>query len=188
MEPTFLCLHNFLSFRDNSIDLTPISCAAMVGENGSGKSSLLDAVTWALFGQATKGGVRELDNYVTGGEPECQVELQFRLNGDLYKVVRGRSIKRNKSTLEIFMHNGTDWQAISEKNITETQKKIEDILRMDYRTFTASALVLQGQSDSFTASMTDTERKEALGRILGLDIWDRMQELAREKARNMKVR
>jgi exonuclease SbcC len=186
MEPTFLCLHNFLSFRDNSIDLTPISCAAMVGENGSGKSSLLDAVTWALFGQATKGGVRELDNYVTRGEPECQVELQFRLNGDMYRVVRGRSIKRNKSTLEIFMHNGTDWQAISEKNITETQKKIEDILRMDYRTFTASALVLQGQSDSFTASMTDTERKEALGRILGLDVWDRMQELAREKTRNLR--
>lgn len=186
MEPTFLNLHNFLSFKDSSIDLTPISCAAMVGENGSGKSSLLDAVTWALFGQATKGGVRELDNYVTRGEPECQVELRFRLNGDLYKVVRGRSIKRNKSTLEIFMYNGTDWQAISEKNITETQKKIEDILRMDYRTFTASALVLQGQSDSFTASMTDTERKEALGRILGLDIWDRMQELARERARNLK--
>lgn len=184
MEPTYLNLYNFLSFRDNSIDLIPISCAAMVGENGSGKSSLLDAITWALFGQATKGGLRDLDNYVTRGEPECQVELQFRLNGDMYRVVRGRSIKRNKSTLEIFMHNGTDWLPISEKNITETQKKIEEILRMDYRTFTASALVLQGQSDSFTASMTDQERKEALGRILGLDIWDRMQELARERVRN----
>ncbi|MGI6079160.1 MAG: ATP-binding protein [Fastidiosipilaceae bacterium] len=186
MEPTLLNLHNFLSFKEESIDLSPITCTALVGENGAGKSSLLDAVTWALFGQATKGGVRELDNYVTRGEPECKVELQFRLNGDMYRVVRGRSIKRNKSTLEVFMHNGTDWQAISEKNITETQKKIEDILRMDYRTFTASALVLQGQSDSFTASMTDQERKEALGRILGLDIWDRMQELAREKARNLR--
>jgi exonuclease SbcC len=186
VEPTLLNLHNFLSFKEESIDLSPITCTALVGENGAGKSSLLDAVTWALFGQATKGGVRELDNYVTRGEPECKVELQFRLNGDMYRVVRGRSIKRNKSTLEVFMHNGTDWQAISEKNITETQKKIEDILRMDYRTFTASALVLQGQSDSFTASMTDQERKEALGRILGLDIWDRMQELAREKARNLR--
>lgn len=186
MEPTYLNLHNFLSFREESIDLNPISCAAMVGENGSGKSSLLDAVTWALFGQATKGGARELDNYVTRGEPECRVELQLRLNGDLYKVVRGRSIKRNKSTLEAFIHNGSDWQPISEKNITETQKKIEDILRMDYRTFTASALVLQGQSDSFTANMTDQERKEALGRILGLDIWDRMQDTARERARDLK--
>lgn len=186
MEPTLLNLHNFLSFKEESIDLSPITCTALVGENGAGKSSLLDAVTWALFGQATKGGVRELDNYVTRGEPECKVELQFRLNGDMYRVVRGRSIKRNKSTLEVFMHNGTDWQAISEKNITETQKKIEDILRMDYRTFTASALVLQGQSDSFTAAMTDQERKEALGRILGLDIWDRMQELARERVRNLK--
>ncbi len=187
MEPVKLTLHNFLSYREESVALDSVTCAALVGENGAGKSSLLDALTWCLFGQGTKGGARELDNYVTRGESEAQVEVQFRLNGATYRVVRGRSIARNKSTLEFFIWDAGDWRALSGKTIAETQKAIEDALRMDYRTFTASSLILQGQADAFTANMTDQERKEALARILGLDVWDKMQEWAREKARGLKA-
>lgn len=186
MEPIRLDLENFLSYRRESVDLTPVTCGALIGENGAGKSSLLDAVTWALYGQGTKGGARELDNYVTRGETEGRVELEFRLNGSTYKVVRGRSIARNKSTLEFFILEGDNWRPLSGKSLAETQAVIEQTLRMDYRTFTASSLVLQGQSDAFTANMTDQERKEALARILGLDIWDRLQERAREKVRGLK--
>lgn len=187
MEPVKLDLHNFLSYREESVALDSVTCAALVGENGAGKSSLLDALTWCLFGQGTKGGARELDNYVTRGENEARVEVQFKLNGSTYRVVRGRSIARNKSTLEFFIRDAGDWRALSGKTIAETQKAVEDALRMDYRTFTASSLILQGQADAFTANMTDQERKEALARILGLDIWDKMQERAREKNRALKA-
>ncbi|MGE5594158.1 MAG: AAA family ATPase [Betaproteobacteria bacterium] len=187
MEPIRLDLENFLSYRRESVDLSPVTCGALVGENGAGKSSLLDAITWALFGQGTKGGVRDLDNYVTRGEKESKVELQFKLNGSTYRVVRGRSVARNKSTLEFFVMDGDRWRPLSGKTIAETQAVIESTLRMDYRTFTASSLILQGQADAFTANMTDQERKEALARILGLDLWDRMQEAAREKVRALKT-
>lgn len=187
MEPVLLDLHNFLSYRRETVDLSPITCAALTGENGAGKSSLLDALTWALFGRGTRGGTKELDNYVTRGEKEARVEVQFRLNGATYKVVRGRSIARNKSTLEFFIQDDENWRPLSGKTLTQTQKIIEETLRMDYRTFTASALVLQGQADAFTANMTDQERKEALARILGLDLWDRMQERARAKVRQLKA-
>lgn len=187
MEPVRIDLENFLSYRRETVDLTPVTCGALVGENGAGKSSLLDAITWALFGQGTKGGAKDLDNYVTRGETEGRVELEFRLNGGTYRVIRGRSIARNKSTLEFFVLDGNKWRPLSGKTIAETQAVIESTLRMDYRTFTASSLVLQGQADAFTANMTDQERKEALARILGLDLWDRMQERAREKARTLKA-
>ncbi len=193
MEPVKLHLENFLSYRDESVDLEPVYCAALTGANGSGKSSLLDGVLFAIFGQGTKGGARELDNYVTRGQTEGRVELEFRLNGSTYRVVRGRSIARNKSTLEFFVRD-TDgdtgnprWVALSGKTIAETQAVIEQTLRMDYRTFTASSLVLQGGADAFTANMTDQERKEALAQILGLDLWDRLQERAREKVREIKA-
>lgn len=185
MEPTKLTLSNFLSYRDDSIDLDPVACAALVGDNGAGKSSLLDALTWALYGQGTKGGARDLDNYVTRGEAEARVDLEFRLQGQMYRVVRARNAAKGKSVLELFVLDD-GWRALSGKTITETQATIEQTLRMDYRTFTSSALVLQGQSDSFTAAMTDAERKDALGRILGLDIWDKLQERAREKCRGLK--
>jgi len=187
MEPVRIDLENFLSYRRETVDLTPVTCAALAGANGAGKSSLLDAITWALFGQGTKGGVKDIDNYVTRGETEGRVELEFRLNGNTYRVARGRSIARNKSTLEFFILDGDRWRPLSGKTIAETQAVIESTLRMDYRTFTASSLILQGQADAFTANMTDQERKEALARILGLDLWDRMQERAREKARTLKA-
>jgi len=187
MEPVRIDLENFLSYRRETVDLTPVTCGALVGENGAGKSSLLDAITWALFGQGTKGGAKDLDNYVTRGQTEGRVELEFRLNGSTYRVVRGRSVARNKSTLEFFVLDGDRWRPLSGKTIAETQAVIESTLRMDYRTFTASSLILQGQADAFTANMTDQERKEALARILGLDLWDRMQERAREKARALKA-
>lgn len=187
MEPVKLRLENFLSYRDELVDLESVHCAALTGANGSGKSSLLDGVLFALFGRGTKGGIKDLDNYVTRGETEGRVELEFRLNGSTYRVIRGRSIARNKSTLEFFVLDGDRWRPLSGKTIAETQAIIESTLRMDYRTFIASSLILQGQADAFTANMTDQERKEALARILGLDLWDRMQERAREKARTLKA-
>lgn len=182
MEPIRLIMHNFTSYRDETVQFDGVSCAALTGENGSGKSSLLDAITWILFGLGTRG--KDLDNYVTRGESECLVELHFRLNGNLYRVVRGRSRQRSKSTLEFFVQDGPDWRPLSAKAITDTQLIIEQTLRMDYRTFTASSLILQGQADSFTANLTDAERKEVLARILGLDLWAQLQERAKEKARS----
>lgn len=187
MDPVRLSLRNFLSYRDETIDLALVQCAALVGENGAGKSSLLDAIMWCLYGQGTKGGPRELDNYVTRGETECRVELDFRLAGQTYRVIRGRNVARNKSTLEFYLHDGDEWRPLSGKTIGETQATIDAVLRMDYRSLTASALTLQGQADALTADMTDAERKEVLGRILGLDIWDQMQERVREKIRGLKA-
>jgi exonuclease SbcC len=187
VDPIRVKLNNFLSYTDEEVDLTGVTCAAVCGPNGAGKSSLMtDALTWCLFGQGTKGGVKELDNYVTRGQVECRVELDLRLAGQTYRVIRGRSTK-GKSTLEVFIQDAGDWHPISGKTIAETQAAIEGILRMNYPTFTASALVLQGQSDTLTANMTDAERKEVLARILGLDVWDRMQERVREKGRGLKA-
>ncbi|MBC7106758.1 MAG: SMC family ATPase, partial [Firmicutes bacterium] len=181
MKPTYLRLNNFLSYRDAEIDLSGINLAALVGENGAGKSSILDAILFALFGESTKGGPKALDQHVTRGESDCRVEFGFELNGSRYAVVRSRSIARNKSSLEFFAMDGTQPRPLSGRTIADTQRIVEQTLRMDYRTFTAASMILQGQADEFTANMTDQERKEVLARILGLDLWDRLQERVRER-------
>lgn len=187
MEPIKLSLHNFARYRDEELDFRPISAAAIVGPNGSGKSSLVDSLLYALCGESTKGGSRSLDNHVTAGESECLVTLEFALHGQTYRVIRGRSVARNKSTLEFAVQDGAEWRPLGGKTLSEVQAAIEQTLRMDYRTFTASSLILQGKSDSFTSDMTDAERKEALARILGLDVWDRVQEAAKDRLREIKA-
>ncbi len=183
MEPCSLSLKNFTSYRNVTVDLSGISCAALVGINGAGKSSLLDAITWVLYGQATKGGSRDMDNYVTRGQSECQVAMPFNLGDNTFLVRRTRDIAKGKSLLEFLVKTGEDkWRDLGGRTLADTQAIIESTLRMDYRTFTASSLILQGQSDSFTSNMTDGERMDALMRILGLDLWKTLQEQTRKVA------
>lgn len=183
MNPVEIKLKNFTSYKEETVNLEGVDIAVATGENGAGKSSLAtDAITWCLFGEGSKGGKKNMNDYVRRGEQECRVELQFKLGNDLYRVVRHRSVAKDKTMLEFFVwgmdpQDGTEkWLPRSGKGIAETQEIIERTLRMDYRTFTSSSLILQGKSDSFTSDMTDAERKDAMCRILGLDIWDRLLE------------
>lgn len=182
MQPVQITLKNFTSYKDETVNFDGFDIAVATGENGAGKSSLVtDSITWCLFGEGSKGGKKNMNDYIKRGEQEGRVELQFRLGKDLYRVVRHRSTVKDKTLLEFFVAD-TDlagnitWIPRSGKSIAETQEIIENTLRMDYRTFTSSSLILQGKADSFTSDMTDAERKEALARILGLDIWDQLQE------------
>lgn len=183
MEPIRVKAQDFTCYKDVDIDLSPVSLAALVGPNGAGKSSLIDMILFALYGQSSKGGVKELDAHVRPGAEACRVEFDFRLGGETYRVLRIRDRKRQKSALEIFqLHGGGGLiLALSGKNIAETQEKIENLLRMDYDSITASAIILQGQSGNLTGNMTDGDRRKVFDRILGLDLYDLLLELAKER-------
>lgn len=187
MEPVRLKLENFTSYKDEVIDFSGIHCAAIVGRNGHGKSSIFDGMLVALFGQGPNGGVRELANYIsTNGEADgFRIEFDFRLQGVMYRVVRAYNEARGRHILEFFVKNGEDWNVLSEKSVRETQALIEEKLRMNYETFTASALSLQGCSDVFTGDMTDADRKKILAKILDLEIWDQMGKVTGEKIRDL---
>jgi exonuclease SbcC len=192
MNPVQIKLSNFTSYKDETVNLEGIDIAVATGENGAGKSSLVtDAITWCLFGEGSKGGKKALNDYVKRGEQECRVEIQFMLGREIYRVVRHRSAAKDKTLLEFFVQevdgdSGVpNWVARSGKGIAETQEIIEKTLRMDYRTFTSSSLILQGKADSFSSDMTDAERKEALARILGLDIWDQLQEKVKQQLKDL---
>ena len=72
MELVRLELKNFLSYREGELDFTGLHMAALVGPNGAGKSSLLDAITWALWGRTSRLD-RDQDHLVHRGEKEARV-------------------------------------------------------------------------------------------------------------------
>ena len=181
MQPTKIALQNFLSYGSVEVDLANLELAAVLGANGSGKSSLAtDAITWPLYGE---GRYKDIDKYIRQGQETATAELQFVLAGETYRVIRTRSNKgRGKSTLELAKLNGADWIPMSGTGIRETQERIRDLLRMDYDTFVSSCVLLQGEADRFTMA-TPGERMAIFSQIIGLDIYDQLQEAAKAKAR-----
>jgi len=186
MIPVRLHLYNFLCYRQvPPLDFEGLHLACLAGDNGSGKSALLDAMTWALWGKAR---ARRDDELIHHGQTEMEVEFEFLLGGSRYRVIRKRSSQRSgRSGLEL---QGWDesqgrFRSLTEPTIRATQTRIDGLLRMDYETFINSAFLLQGRADEFTIKPPG-ERKRILGEILGLDLFDELEAKARAKARGFK--
>lgn len=183
MIPLSLRLRNFMSYGEQvpPLDFTPITTACLTGDNGHGKSALLDAITWALWGQTR---AKSVDDIVRLGQEECEVEFVFDLEGDRYRVLRKRSL-RTRSGLSALELHGFDpatrsYRALSGNSIRDTEAKIAQLLHMNYDTFVNSVFVLQGRADEFTTRRPG-ERKRILSEILGLSVFDELQARARDR-------
>ena len=183
MIPLRLSVRNFLCYRDDvpPLDLQGVHVACLCGANGHGKSALLDAMTWCLWGQARTGS-RNHDGLISYGETECRVELDFLAQGQSYRAIRRRrSAGRGRSELDLFVLDDAEQpRAITGNTLNETNNRIRRLVGMDYDTFVNSAFLLQGRSDEFTRK-TPAERKEVLSSILGLGLYEIMQAAARDR-------
>jgi len=184
MVPVRLRLRNFLSYGEHSepLDFEQFHVACLSGGNGQGKSALLDAMTWALWGEARKSAeARKPDEELLRiGAREMEVDFEFDLEGERYRIVRAfyrtASGKTTKATLEFQVRDDAagGWRALTDTTTAKTQDLVTRTLRLDYDTFINSAFLLQGRSDEFTKKKP-TDRKQILARILGLDRFDRLQ-------------
>lgn len=181
MIPVELQVWNFLAYRDpGPLRLDGIHVACLVGPNGAGKSSLLDAITWCLWGKARTNTADEL---IHQGQDEMRVSLTFDQAGARYRVLRQRkSGKRGASLLEFQAWDAAAeaWVPMSEGSIRETQDKIDQTLRLDYDTFVNSAFLVQGRADEFTTK-TPSQRKQVLANVLGLAVWEVYEARAKER-------
>ncbi len=181
MIPYKLRLQNFLSYRESQLplDFTGMHLVCLIGENGHGKSALLDAVTWVVWGQARG---KSDDDLVHLGASEMQVEFEFGLAGQRYNIIRKRLIsgRSRKSELELAVWNEqeTGWQPLTEPTLKATQARIDALLKMDYHTFVHSAFLKQGAADAFSRALPSA-RKDILARILNLAQYDAYAERAK---------
>jgi exonuclease SbcC len=194
MIPIHLSIYGFLSYRDPvEIDFRRIDLACVSGSNGAGKSSLLDAVTWALFGQARK---RD-DSLINAQSGTAMVSLVFEFEGNLYRVQRSKT-REKTAMLEFQIWQGLDriqpnlpealgeWKPLTERTLRETEERIRQTLRMDYDTFTNASFFLQGKADQFT-QQAPGDRKRILSSILGLEVWEVYRQQAAERRRQVEL-
>lgn len=184
MIPLQLYVRNFMCYRDNvpPLDFSGIHLACLTGANGHGKSALLDAITWALWGKAR---AKRDDELIHQGQAEMEVEFTFELEGRVYRVIRKRdSTKQGRTLLDLQVQTpeGT-FRSIAESGVRATQEAINRLLRLDYETFTHSSFLLQGKADAFTIC-PPAERKQVLGEILGLGLYDEYEQRAKDKIKD----
>ncbi|MFK7847402.1 MAG: SbcC/MukB-like Walker B domain-containing protein [Rhodothermales bacterium] len=192
MVPVELSLSNFLSYgaEPQTLDFSQFHVACLSGKNGQGKSALLDAITWVLWGEARKssGGHKPDDELLRIGARRMKVELVFDVESVRYRVMRAYSRsatgKTSKAEMELqVLDTGTDeGRPLTQSSIRESQNFLNEILGLDYHTFINSAFLLQGRSDEFTKKKPN-ERKDILGRILNLGKYDKLSFMARDKQR-----
>src|SRR5215208_7083270 len=176
MIPLHLRISGFLSYRDRAeLDFRSFDLACISGHNGAGKSSLLDAITWALFGEA-RGKSSDVINLHSAA---AEVALTFSHEENTYRIQR--TLPRNKSTiLEFQVKDDEDWRALTEKTTRDTQARIEQTLRLDYDTFVNASFFLQGKADQFT-QQNPSRRKDVLSNILGLEMWEQYRNRSAER-------
>lgn len=185
MLPLKLTVENFMPYRgaQEPLMLEGLGIACLSGPNGAGKSSLLDAITWALWGRSRAGA--SADQLVAAQMSDMGVQLEFQSHGVDYRVERRhrRRASGGNTTLDFQMRDGPRWRSLTETSVRETTRKLVDTIRLDYDTFINSAFLVQGKADLFV-SQRPAERKRILGEILNLSVYDGYAQTARDMARD----
>ena len=169
---------NFLSSGNTptEINFAEVPTTLIVGTNGSGKSTMLDALCFVLFNKAFRKIIKnQLIN--STNEKECLVEIEFNISDKEYKVIRG--IKPN--IFEIWI-DGVLQNQVAASN--DQQKYLEDtILKLNYKSFTQ--IVILG-SASFVPFMqlSAAHRREVVEDLLDIKIFSTMNSILKEKIRN----
>ncbi|MCD6562393.1 MAG: AAA family ATPase [Thermoproteales archaeon] len=160
-----LKLKNFLSYSYLDLEF-PLGAVVFVGENGAGKSSILDAILFALYRENNRG--RGLQGLIKRGERSSTVELIFSSEGRNYKVVRELSFdgKRIQSDARLYEIEGDKEHIIAQK--TDVDRLIVQKTGIDKNIFLTSIYVRQGEIAKLI-EMRPAERKQIIGRLLGID-------------------
>lgn len=181
MIPQRLTLQNFLSYQQAVLDFRGLHTACICGANGAGKSSLLEAITWVIWGKCR--AEREDDILHTGAD-QGRVDFQFMSNDQIYRVIRSRQ-RGKSSVLEFQVSTGDNFRPLSAKGLRATQDAIIEAIKLDYDTFTNSAYLRQGRADEFMLRRPN-ERKQILADLLKLDRYELLAIRAKDIAKEAK--
>jgi DNA repair exonuclease SbcCD ATPase subunit len=152
---------NFHSFESFDLNIIPGKHLIM-GGNGFGKSSLLEAIVWTLYKKTQRGKDPSRDY-----KGDCWTMVEFVKDGNLYRAERFWKDKVHKNDLKLYM-NGEE---CSLRRKTNTEEELQAILGIPHDLFVATVVVLQGLPMNFTRQ-TATIRKATVEEMIGFSVWE----------------
>jgi DNA repair protein SbcC/Rad50 len=193
MIPLRISLKGFLCYKDEqeiSFD-SNATLWMLSGLNGSGKSSIFDGVTYALFGHH-RGGSQHAVELINKDSDGLSVEFEFRLDNHVYRV--RRTLRRTargspSSTQQIYSYEADgkkNWAAVEGSNYKrQFEDWISERIGLTYETFTSSVLLLQGKAEKLLGSKPE-DRRAVLASIVDLERYERLHEKADAKRKELK--
>jgi exonuclease SbcC len=184
MRPLKLTVEGFTAFRTEQVlDLEPLDLFAIVGPTGSGKSSLLDAMTFALYGQVARvdDSPTSIKELVSQGLPWMKVMLEFEVGSDRYRITR-RTPSSPTGAAKVLLERIVDGEARQfgpgAERVKEVREAVEGLVGLDYDGFTRSVLLPQGRFAELLTGKAP-QRRKLLTDLLDLELFERMSERAR---------
>jgi len=162
-----IAIKNFKSHRDTKIEFNT-GISIIMGDNGAGKSSILEAVSFALFKQHSGKKIEQLirtDHQNPAGQNKMSVELEFTSSGRTYRVLRERTKNSSRAKLEIKEGEGFQPLSTGDKQVTDD---VQGLLEMDGDLFLNAVYVRQGEIANLV-NKTPSEKKQVIGKLLGIE-------------------
>ncbi|MCM2257493.1 MAG: SMC family ATPase [Vicinamibacteria bacterium] len=192
MRPLALRIENLTAFRGvhGPLSFDGLDLFAIAGPTGAGKSSLLDAMLLALYGEVPRTG-NQLKELISLGKDQLSVSLDFVRGGEAYRVTRRlyRNTRPTQAQLERLGRSGVGGQvalapepeALAE-GVKDVNAAIQRLLGLDLNAFTQAVILPQGEFARFLKS-TAKDRQKILGTLLQLLVYERMRDRAQTESR-----
>lgn len=188
MRPVRLEMAGFSTYTEPTVvDFTDVELAAFVGPTGSGKSSIIDGITFALYGSAARYDEKAVAPVINQLANEARVRLDFEVDGRSYtavRVVRRGKNGQNATTKEARLECGAEVLASDPKTLTT---EVERLLGLDFAQFNKTVVLPQGRFADFLHDKP-RDRVELLRDVLGLGVYARVGQAARERAKSLNDR
>ncbi len=182
MRPLELSLEGFRSYRSpTTFDFQDRGLFAIVGPTGAGKSSILDAIIYGLYGRTPQIG-NDTKKLITSGAGIARVRLVFEVDGSTWEVTR---VLRNAGASQNVLHRQGEvaFEASGERAVNQ---RIVDIVGLDFDAFCSSVTLPQGEFDRFLKA-TPSDRSKILKRIFRYERVDSMKEAAKRRVNDADI-
>ncbi len=188
MRPIELELSGFTSFREQTlIDFRDADYFVLVGQTGSGKSTVIDAICFALYGSVPRYENRNLvAPVITQGQLEAKVRLDFEIDSKIYTAVRvvRRASGKGATTKEARLE--CDGEVIA-GNADDLTAAVADLIGLSFEHFTKCVVLPQGEFSRFLHDKP-ADRQDMLVKLLGMNVYERMRQQASTSAGDLKTR
>lgn len=184
MRPRRLVLEGFGPYkRRQELDFTQLDLFAICGPTGAGKSSLVDALTYALYGRIYRVGddVKAFISLDQGTDrPRMLVALEFEVGNNVYRVVRSTGERSPAQTQLEELRDG-EWKPL-ENRVAQVNARIVRLVGLDFDAFTKSVVLPQNEFHRFLSGRPE-ERRQILDQLLSLELFSRLQQRASQEQR-----